>query len=49
MTDDVIEISGLVKRFGSFTALDGLDLTVESQPGDTRFVVRLPLTERPAS
>jgi signal transduction histidine kinase len=24
----------------------GGDLTVESQPGDTRFVVRLPLTER---
>jgi signal transduction histidine kinase len=26
----------------------GGDLRVESQPGDTRFVVRLPLTERPA-
>jgi signal transduction histidine kinase len=24
----------------------GGDLTVESQPGDTRFIVRLPLTER---
>jgi signal transduction histidine kinase len=27
----------------------GGDLTVESQPGDTRFVVRLPLTERPST
>ena len=26
--DTVIEISGLVKRFGATTALDGLDLTV---------------------
>jgi signal transduction histidine kinase len=26
----------------------GGDLRVESQPGDTRFIVRLPLTERPA-
>ncbi|GAA3516577.1 ABC transporter ATP-binding protein [Aeromicrobium panaciterrae] len=26
--DPVIDISGLVKKFGSFTALDGLDLTV---------------------
>ena len=25
----------------------GGDLTVESEPGDTRFIVRLPLTERP--
>jgi signal transduction histidine kinase len=25
----------------------GGDLTVESRPGDTRFIVRLPLTERP--
>ena len=25
---DVIEVEGLVKRFGSFAALDGLDLTV---------------------
>jgi ABC-2 type transport system ATP-binding protein len=32
VTDDVIEISGLVKRFGHFTALDGLDLTV--RPGE---------------
>ncbi|MFS3128421.1 ATP-binding cassette domain-containing protein [Nocardioides sp. Bht2] len=29
---DVIEIEGLVKRFGSFTALDGLDLRVS--PGE---------------
>ncbi len=27
----------------------GGDLTVESQPGDTRFIVKLPLTERPSS
>jgi len=27
----------------------GGDLRVESQPGDTRFIVRLPLTERPAA
>jgi signal transduction histidine kinase len=27
----------------------GGDLRVESQPGDTRFIVRLPLTERPSS
>jgi signal transduction histidine kinase len=27
----------------------GGDLTVESEPGDTRFVVRLPLTERPTA
>ena len=26
--DNVLEMSGVVKRFGSFTALDGLDLTV---------------------
>jgi signal transduction histidine kinase len=26
----------------------GGDLRVESEPGDTRFIVRLPLTERPA-
>lgn len=28
----IVEIDGLVKRFGAFTALDGLDLTVE--PGE---------------
>lgn len=28
MTDDIIRIEALVKRFGSFTALDGLDLDV---------------------
>jgi signal transduction histidine kinase len=27
----------------------GGDLRVESEPGDTRFVVRLPLTERPSN
>ena len=27
----------------------GGDLRVESQPGDTRFIVRLPLTERPVA
>jgi signal transduction histidine kinase len=27
----------------------GGDLSVESQPGDTRFIVRLPLTERPST
>jgi len=27
----------------------GGDLTLESVPGDTRFVVRLPLTERPST
>jgi signal transduction histidine kinase len=27
----------------------GGDIAVESQPGDTRFIVRLPLTERPSS
>ena len=26
--DNVLEMSGVVKRFGSFAALDGLDLTV---------------------
>ncbi len=32
MADDVVEIRGLVKRFGSFRALDGLDLVVA--PGE---------------
>lgn len=32
MSDTAIEINGLVKRFGSFTALDGLDLSVA--PGE---------------
>ena len=27
----------------------GGDIAVESAPGDTRFIVRLPLTERPSS
>jgi signal transduction histidine kinase len=27
----------------------GGDLSVESEPGDTRFIVKLPLTERPSS
>jgi signal transduction histidine kinase len=27
----------------------GGDLSVESKPGDTRFIVKLPLTERPSS
>ncbi|MBB6118689.1 ABC transporter ATP-binding protein [Nocardiopsis algeriensis] len=30
MTDTVIDARGVVKRFGRFTALDGLDLTVEA-------------------
>lgn len=29
MSEHVIELSGLVKRFGKFTALDGLDLTLK--------------------
>ena len=32
MTDPLIEVHGLVKTFGSFRALDGLDLVV--QPGE---------------
>ncbi|GEE01085.1 tetronasin ABC transporter ATP-binding protein [Gordonia spumicola] len=30
LTDSVIDVEGLRKRFGSFTALDGLDLTVRA-------------------
>ena len=40
---------GLDISYRIVVARHGGDLTVESQPGDTRFVVRLPLTERPAS
>ena len=28
MSDDIVRIEGLVKQFGSFRALDGLDLVV---------------------
>jgi signal transduction histidine kinase len=37
---------GLDISYRIVVARHGGDLTVESQPGDTRFVVRLPLTER---
>ncbi len=40
---------GLDISYRIVVARHGGDLTVESQPGDTRFVVRLPLTERPAT
>ena len=38
---------GLDISYRIVVARHGGDLTVESQPGDTRFIVRLPLTERP--
>ena len=31
MTDDILTMTGLVKRFGDFTAIDGIDLSV--RPG----------------
>jgi signal transduction histidine kinase len=37
---------GLDISYRIVVARHGGDLTVESQPGDTRFIVRLPLTER---
>ena len=40
---------GLDISYRIVVARHGGDLSVESQPGDTRFIVRLPLTERPAS
>jgi signal transduction histidine kinase len=40
---------GLDISYRIVVARHGGDLTVESQPGDTRFIVRLPLTERPSS
>ena len=40
---------GLDISYRIVVARHGGDLSVESQPGDTRFVVRLPITERPAS
>jgi len=40
---------GLDISYRIVVARHGGDLTVESLPGDTRFVVRLPLTERPAT
>jgi signal transduction histidine kinase len=39
---------GLDISYRIVVARHGGDLTVASEPGDTRFVVRLPLTERPA-
>jgi signal transduction histidine kinase len=39
---------GLDISYRIVVARHGGDLTVESEPGDTRFIVRLPLTERPA-
>jgi signal transduction histidine kinase len=38
---------GLDISYRIVVARHGGDLTVESAPGDTRFIVRLPLTERP--
>jgi ABC-type Fe3+/spermidine/putrescine transport system ATPase subunit len=32
MTDDILTMTGLVKRFGNFTAIDGIDLSV--RPGE---------------
>ena len=32
MTDDILTMTGLVKRFGEFTAIDGIDLSV--RPGE---------------
>jgi signal transduction histidine kinase len=40
---------GLDISYRIVVARHGGDLSVESQPGDTRFVVRLPLTERPST
>jgi signal transduction histidine kinase len=40
---------GLDISYRIVVARHGGDLTVESEPGDTRFVVRLPLTERPSN
>ena len=40
---------GLDISYRIVVARHGGDLSVQSQPGDTRFVVRLPITERPAS
>jgi signal transduction histidine kinase len=39
---------GLDISYRIVVARHGGDLTVESSPGDTRFIVRLPLTERPS-
>ncbi len=40
---------GLDISYRIVVARHGGDLTVESEPGDTRFIVRLPLTERPST
>jgi signal transduction histidine kinase len=40
---------GLDISYRIVVARHGGDLSVESEPGDTRFIVRLPLTERPNS
>jgi signal transduction histidine kinase len=40
---------GLDISYRIVVARHGGDLTVESEPGDTRFIVRLPLTERPSN
>ena len=40
---------GLDISYRIVVARHGGDLTVESVPGDTRFIVRLPLTERPST
>ena len=40
---------GLDISYRIVVARHGGDLTVESEPGDTRFIVRLPLTERAAA
>jgi signal transduction histidine kinase len=40
---------GLDISYRIVVARHGGDLNVESEPGSTRFIVRLPLTERPAS
>jgi signal transduction histidine kinase len=39
---------GLDISYRIVVARHGGDISVESEPGDTRFIVRLPLTERPA-
>lgn len=40
---------GLDISYRIVTTRHGGDITVESEPGNTRFVVRLPLTERPST
>jgi len=40
---------GLDISYHTVVVRHGGDLSVESEPGDTRFIVKLPLTERPSS